>query len=894
VSGTSARNSAILLTAVSVFVFACSSASDDHVGSPGGSSGGSAATEVSATGATGGTSTETRGTGGGTSGGSAGGSVGGSGGVSTGGTGAGGLLGGGGGDTGGTAGDTGGSGVGGLATGGIGGDTGGTAGDTGGSGMGGLVTGGIGGDATGGEGASGGQDPGSGGAAGAGGPRTKLNINPVWKYYLGTPSGTPQDTSYDDSLWEDISLPHTLQEASLNLDNANDSNYQNSYHRLVGWYRKELELPADALSKRIFLEFQGVMQVADVYVNGNLIGTHAVSGFDSFHYDITDTAVVGRNIIAVRVDNTVNENTPPDGQTKDFILFGGIYRDVFLVITEPLYVNFPWETQDAGIRITTSDVSESSATVRIDTTVRNVTGASADCTVTTEIRDIEDNLVETLTSTETIPNDQALTITQAGSPISNPNLWSPDSPYLYKAVTTISDGAVDTDRMVTRFGIRWFGFSDSGFSLNGRQLELVGTNRHQTWPFVGNAVPNEIHRRDAELMKAMGVNWLRLSHYPHDPDFLDDLDELGIMALEEGPTWMDEGNPTWMNNLEESFRSMIRRDRNHPSIVIWNACINHQGCNSRLGNASSEEDATRPRGACDVPTPMDFSHGSISGGGALTIEHTGHTFPAARGSGGEYEEAVRHMEMTNASYLKSDNNGLASWCGFDYNTFHNTNEPNMVHHGVLDLMRIPKYSYYWHISELTDDPMAYIVKHSDSGVTVYSNCEQVSLYEGDTLVETRSPDSGYALNHPPFSFSVNGSANHLRADCLVGGEVRAQHEWRRPGTASRLAVEADRSSIHADGSDFSRIIVSVVDADGTVVSGANDNISFEISGPGRLIGDNPVRPRAGSSIVLAASNSLQTGSVTITASASGLTSGSVDITVNPIPDGYYVPGATFP
>ena len=196
------------------------------------------------------------------------------------------------------------------------------------------------------------------------------------------------------------------------------------------------------------------------------------------------------------------------------------------------------------------------------------------------------------------------------------------------------------------------------------------------------------------------------------------------------------------------------------------------------------------------------------------------------------------------------------------------------------------------MSELTDEPMAYIVRRSDTAVTVYSNCDQVSLYAGDTLVETKNPDGGTALNHPPFSFSVNGSANQLRADCLVGGTVSAQYEWRRPGSASRLQVTADRPSIYADGSDFSRVIASVVDADGTIVTGATDNISFEISGPGRLIGDTPVRPRVGSIIILAASNSLQTGTLTVTASASGLTSGSVDITVNPIPDGYYIPGET--
>lgn len=733
--------------------------------------------------------------------------------------------------------------------------------------------------------------------------RIKLNINMVWKFKLGDLTDNPYQVSYNDSTWDDIALPHTLKETSLFLDNSMDTNYQQTFHRYVGWYRKHLNIPSEYLSKKIFLEFQGVMQVTDLWVNGTHVGRYEVSGYDTFHYDITSLAKSGDNLIAVKVDNRVNNNTPPDGTTmqKDFILFGGIYRDVFLVVTDKLHVNFSEEAINAGIRITYPTASTSAATVKVNTTVKNETGAAKSCTVTTEIRDKNDNLVTSMTTTQSISNSQTYTFSQTSSTISNPNLWSPDNPYLYKAVTLISDGTTTVDRLETRFGIRWFSFTTTtGFYLNGKHLKLIGVNRHQTWPYVGNAVPNEIHRRDAEQMKSLGINWVRCSHYPHDPEFLDDLDELGLLALEEPPTWIGSNGTTWMSNLEKSYRYMIRRDRNHPSVIIWGACINHGPAEPSLVTATYEEDY-RPAGQQDVPLPHDFTHLTVSGNGALTTEHTGHKFPRGRGEivngqRGEWQLAQQHWEQTDATYKKTDNCGTAVWCMYDYNTFHNTSDDrNMVHHGVFDLQRIPKLeTYYWHISELTKSPMIYVSKYSDTGVTVFSNCDQVRLSQdtgsGYTVVGTKNPDSGFVLNHPPFSFTVSSSVIKLKAEGLVGGTVKATNEWLKPGTAKALKLEADRSSIFADGSDFSRIIVSVVDANGTLVPSATNAITFKISGSGRLIGDNPVNARAGMNIILAAAN-YQTGTITITATASGLTSASVNVTINQVPAGYDIPGS---
>jgi beta-galactosidase len=145
---------------------------------------------------------------------------------------------------------------------------------------------------------------------------------------------------------------------------------------------------------------------------------------------------------------------------------------------------------------------------------------------------------------------------------------------------------------------------EKGFFLNGQHLKLVGVNCHQSWPFIGDAVPDGLHRRDAKQIKDMGANWVRLSHYPYDPDFLDALDELGLMALEEPPTWAERGDAQWMTNLESSFRSMIRRDHNHPSIIVWSPCINHESTNAALDNAAIEEDPTRNRSWDTVPIPI--------------------------------------------------------------------------------------------------------------------------------------------------------------------------------------------------------------------------------------------------------------------------------------------------
>lgn len=747
--------------------------------------------------------------------------------------------------------------------------------------------------------------------------RASLNINPAWRFQLGDPKEQPLGEKFDDFGWDIVSLPH-----SHFIFTANMSGFS-EFGRTVGWYRREIQIKDDWQDKRVFLEFRGSMQKTALWVNGKKVGNYSVSGYDSFSFDITAFVQTGKNTLAVRVDNTVSRDNPPDGTTTDYILFGGLYRDVFLHVTDSLHLTFPWEARQAGVRITFPSVSVTNAVVRAEATVRNDSTNTRHCALVFELNDRDGKTVKTLREEKEIAPNTEATFTQQTDFIEQPHLWSPDAPYLYQLSTkVIEDGRV-MDSIKTPFGVRWVKFDKKqGFLLNGKQVKLIGVNYHQSWPFIGSAVPDTLHRRDMEQIKAMGVNWVRLSHYPHDPALLDALDELGLMALEEPPTWMNSLPGTWSDNLEASFRSMIRRDRNHPSIIIWGACVNHKGADPRLVKAAREEDPARDRGQDTVMTPMCFEQMEVPEGGGLCIEHTGHTFPTKRGVGKvmpylrgdqnklgsetsvrrEYAQARRHWEQINAADMKPENAGLAVWCMYDYNTFYNVNEPGLVWHGVCDLFRIPKESYWWHVSELGSKPMAHVVPVDENHVAVFCNYDEVRLSQDIGIgykevlkkkVETgfttwKGQPSIFALRHPPYLFTVTPGARAIKAEALENGEVRAVGEWKRPGLPVTLKLEADRATITADGADLSRIIVSAVDENGTSVEDCALPVTFTIQGLGQLIGENPVNLRAGKMIILAQSGFVP-DTLTITASANGLRAAQTTVTTVQAPPNVDIP-----
>jgi beta-galactosidase len=240
--------------------------------------------------------------------------------------------------------------------------------------------------------------------------RLKINIDSVWRFQLGEPVGKPYAADYDDSKWNIVSLPHSHELFSANLTGFQE------HGRNVGWYRRELQVPTDWLGKKLFLEFQGAMQTTALWVNGQHVGDYAVSGYDSFDFDITPYIKTGKNVIAVEVDNRVNPEIPPDGKTIDYILFGGLYRDVFLHVTDPMHLTFPWEATNAGVRLTLPTVSEKEAVVQAESTVRNESAQARQCILVTEIRDQAGRIVQSMSDQQEIPAGAETTFAEESEP----------------------------------------------------------------------------------------------------------------------------------------------------------------------------------------------------------------------------------------------------------------------------------------------------------------------------------------------------------------------------------------------------------------------------------------------------------------------------------------------
>lgn len=374
--------------------------------------------------------------------------------------------------------------------------------------------------------------------------RTQISLDKDWKF---SKDSTQQAQT--------INLPHTW-----NKDDVMDDTP--GYYRGVCWYRKTLTLNDTYKGKKLFLYFNGANQEVEVYINGHKAGSHK-GGYTRFCVEADQYLKIGdkeTNEIAVKVDNSFNESIPP--LTADFTFYGGIYRDVYLVATNKSH--FALTHAANGIFITTSSVSATSASVKV---TGQIVGSTGKLVVVTTVVDGTKTVAKAqsnLTSTDFIQNIPAIT---------NPHLWSPEDPHLYQVRTQLVDTktGVVLDEVTNPLGFRWFKFDgEKGFFLNGKSLKLVGTSRHQDFEGLGNAIPANYNVHDVELLKQMGGNYLRVSHYPQDPKILETCDKLGILTSVEIPvvntiTESEAFTETCKNMQVE----MIRQNFNHPSVVIW-------------------------------------------------------------------------------------------------------------------------------------------------------------------------------------------------------------------------------------------------------------------------------------------------------------------------------------
>ncbi len=392
--------------------------------------------------------------------------------------------------------------------------------------------------------------------------RSKESINESWRFIREDVPGAEQ-SMFADSSWTKVNIPHTW--------NATDAYTLKQYYRGVGWYRKDLYLTPKYANKQLFLNFEGAFVKAAIYVNGKLAGEHK-GGYTSFSCDISNMVTIpGKNIVAVKVDNSGHSHLPPI--SGDYTMFGGLYRDAYVVSTERLHFD-QMNYGSNGIFIETPEVNEKRATVKVKGTVMNESAENKNVCVLSKIIDGSGKTVAVVKTTLHVRAGAKGYFEQVAGPITSPNLWSPESPYLYAVTTTLlSDDkkSVEYDELHNSLGLRWFSFHpDSGFSLNGKSLKLIGASRHQDRMGLGNALDNDFHRHDVEMLKRMGGNFIRISHYPQDPTIVEMCDKLGILVWEETPL----GNTFYENaELKEtcvsSLKEMIRQNYNHPSIIIW-------------------------------------------------------------------------------------------------------------------------------------------------------------------------------------------------------------------------------------------------------------------------------------------------------------------------------------
>jgi beta-galactosidase len=732
--------------------------------------------------------------------------------------------------------------------------------------------------------------------------RVETELDTGWLYNASDVSNG-QSVSLSETGWTKVCVPH----ANVITKHAYQSE---SAFRIISWYRRHITIPSEYSGKRFLLEFEAVSISATVYVNGTQAGTHQ-GGYTPFTFDVTDKITAGQdNLIAVRVDSRQQSSVPPEGGNLDFMIYGGIVRNVHLIIVDPLHVEW--------IFASTQNPSQSAPvnpTVSVKVKVVNNNASAKTCAVATSIADKSNRVVATASSSQSVPANGSVVASQTTSAIANPNLWDIDSPYLYTVYTQVKDGETVVDTYTERIGIRSITMSktDGKFYINGKALKLRGLNRHETYPYIGRAAPRRLQRKDADILKYdLGCNIVRTSHYPQAPDFFDRCDEIGLLVLEEIPGWMYIGSGSWLDLEMQVLKDMVMRDRNHPSIFTWGVRINESADNNTFYRKTNDTahalDPTRltcgvRRSNSDPATSFlediwsqNFLQPSSSTPNGnmpvLTTEMIGHNYPAFSFS---REDTLLGLMLAHAtaqsnSYAQGKWGGMIGWCAFDYASSHAnavtlTGGRYVSDHGMCDIFRIPKFCGYFFQSQRDPaiyGPMIYVTNFWRSGsptdLTVVSNCDQVELFVNGTSKGKIPPNVSTSLPQPVFAWSSSFTAGNLKADGYIGNNKVATHTWYTPSSPTKITLTPDTTTIF-EGGDMTRVVVMVGDANNPFVPYDKTAVTLSATGAGDFIGESPISMENGVSAFYVRSRASQTGAITCSATATGLAPGSATITV---------------
>jgi beta-galactosidase len=688
--------------------------------------------------------------------------------------------------------------------------------------------------------------------------RLVLPMNRSWLYSRSVVEGAYRK-DFDDSGYEKVVVPHT--NVRLPWHSFDEKSYE-----FVSSYRRHFKVPAEARGKHVFVDFEGVMTASTVWLNGTRLGEYK-GGYTPFTFELTPLLDFdGENVLAVDVDSSERPDIPPFGYEIDYLTFGGIYREVSLRVVPGAFLE--------NIFAKPKDVLSEHAGLDVDCHVLNLEAAES-LRLEVVLRD-GDRVVGK--RSQTIPasaaSSEAVVYTVQLTSLKSIKLWDLAHPNLYSVEVSLWRGDRQVDKVSRRIGFREAQFTDHGFELNGKVIKLRGLDRHQTFPFVGQAMPGRVQRRDAQILRnQLKCNIVRTSHYPQSPHFLDACDEIGLLVLEEIPGWQHIGDQSWQDISVDNVSRMIRRDWNHPSIILWGVRINESRDNhdfyTRTNAMAHKLDPTRQTGGIryfqesefleDVFTMNDFgfplkqpNHPRY-----LNTEFVGHTYPTKTIDQVERltEHMIRHARVHDQLASNSQYAGGIAWCAFDYNTHGNFGSGDRIcYHGVTDMFREPKPAAGFYKSQC--DPTEEVVLEpafhwargdADVGFSkavVCSNCDHVKLYIRDEMIVEADPDRKQFphLRYAPFTLEL-GDPWHkwgdLRLEGYIGGKLAITKHFSGNGVDARFMLLPDDTDLIADGADTTRVVLRVTDEFGAVRSFANDAIKLELQGPAEIIGENP-------------------------------------------------------
>ncbi|MCX2678655.1 DUF4982 domain-containing protein [Galbibacter sp. EGI 63066] len=713
--------------------------------------------------------------------------------------------------------------------------------------------------------------------------REKKNFDFDWKFFHGD-TIEAKNSGFDDSKWQEVQLPHDWSiEQAVSKENAGQGWMDGSMGYLpggTGWYRKSFTVPVTYKDKKVVIQFDGVYHQSDVYVNGKHLGFHPY-GYTTFEYDLTSYLNYGgENTIAVRVDHS-------DSPSSRWYSGSGIYRHVWLKVTNPVHVA-TW-----GTYITTPEITEKEAKVNITTTINNGSKNPVEVLVENQISDMRGKKIAAEKSKLRVGESKQEALKQSLK-LKEPLLWSIETPNLYVMETTVKASGKIVDKYKTTFGVREIRFdAKNGFFLNGENIKMKGVNLHPDAGSLGTAVPDQSYLRRLQILKEYGVNAIRCSHNPPTSEFLDMCDSLGFVVIDEAFDKWKSGyykeyfDEWWQRDMD----AMVLRDRNHPSVVLWSI-----GNETSEQYDKTEEGTKRavmlrdyvhelePTRLVTAALQPDKSRQFNKNGFAQSLDVVGYNYqeqwledekeqfpnrimyiseayPYYRGKGKEYNA----FYPVNPWYDVANNDfvfGQFIWAGVDYlgesSGWPSTGWPT----GPFDVCMFEKPSAAFHRSVWNDTPMVKIAVADQSldidpgkphwswpfladhwtfpqyeghviQIQTTTNCDRVELVLNNESLGIKNT-SDYSNN--TINWYVPYEKGTIVAKGYKAGQEVISYELKTAGEPVQILLSADRTQIAADGQELSHITIEFVDDQGVVVPNADQVITVEVVGNGRLLG----------------------------------------------------------